>query len=202
MVPTSCGKLPTNIGTPAGGSLTADQWLLLATVYGPVVLWSACLPEDARGEALHAHVQTITKAESEKQAHVTQRAEHAKALLEAKKQGEGAYEAMKLKIAQDKLKVAKAKNQEKLQIVAAKQVEKATMTAAKKAKAAQARLVRKCKATHKEQLSHPLSMQANEEESSGAIAFTDEDNGKFSLHPNDLDNFLKLCSALHILLRQ
>lgn len=186
MVPTSCGKLPTDIGTPAGGSLTADRWLLLATVYGPVVipqLWSACLPEDASGEALHAHVQTITKAESEKQARVTQRAEHAKALLEAKKQGEGAYEAMKLEIAQDKLKVAEAKKQEKLQIAAAKQSEKAKTTAAKKAKAAQARLARKRKATHEEQLSHPLSMQANEEESSGANAFTDEDDGKLILSP-------------------
>ncbi|KIN95011.1 hypothetical protein M404DRAFT_34523 [Pisolithus tinctorius Marx 270] len=142
------------------------------------------------------------KVESKKQACVTQRAEHAKALLEAKKQGEGAYKAMKLKIAQDKLKVAEAKKQEKLQIAAAKQAEKAKTTAAKKAKGAQARLTRKHKAIHEEQLSHPLSMQANEEESLGANTFTDEDDGKFSLHPNDLDNCLKLCSALCILLRQ
>jgi len=38
MVPSSCGKLPTDIGVPSGGSLTADQWLLLATVYGPIVV--------------------------------------------------------------------------------------------------------------------------------------------------------------------
>ena len=38
IVPSSCGKLPTDIGEPSGGSLTADQWLLLATVYGPIVV--------------------------------------------------------------------------------------------------------------------------------------------------------------------
>jgi len=27
-----------DIGVPSGGSLTADQWLLLATVYGPIVV--------------------------------------------------------------------------------------------------------------------------------------------------------------------
>ena len=37
-VPVHCSKLPTDIGTPAGGSLTADQWLLLATLYGPIVV--------------------------------------------------------------------------------------------------------------------------------------------------------------------
>ncbi|OCH84788.1 hypothetical protein OBBRIDRAFT_798774 [Obba rivulosa] len=32
------GHLPSLIGEPAGGSLTADQWLLLATVVGPLLL--------------------------------------------------------------------------------------------------------------------------------------------------------------------
>jgi hypothetical protein len=38
IIPTSCGKLPTDIGVPSGGSLTADQWMLLATVYGPIAV--------------------------------------------------------------------------------------------------------------------------------------------------------------------
>ncbi|KAI6036714.1 hypothetical protein BKA83DRAFT_4041526, partial [Pisolithus microcarpus] len=37
VIPSSCGKLPTDISIPTGGSLTADQWLLLATVYGPLI---------------------------------------------------------------------------------------------------------------------------------------------------------------------
>jgi hypothetical protein len=32
------GKLPKDIGMPSGGLLTADQWLLLSTVYGPIVI--------------------------------------------------------------------------------------------------------------------------------------------------------------------
>lgn len=43
IVPRSCGKLPTDIGMPSGGSLTADQWLLLATVYGPIIMNSFLL---------------------------------------------------------------------------------------------------------------------------------------------------------------
>ena len=38
VVPNSCGKLPTDIGTPAGGSLTAAQWLLLSTLYRSIVV--------------------------------------------------------------------------------------------------------------------------------------------------------------------
>ncbi|KAI0093118.1 hypothetical protein BDY19DRAFT_902918 [Irpex rosettiformis] len=48
-LPTSAGKLPKDIGIPAGGSLTADQWKLLAIFHGPVIipqLWRRCMPED------------------------------------------------------------------------------------------------------------------------------------------------------------
>ncbi|KAG1727629.1 hypothetical protein EDB19DRAFT_1642914, partial [Suillus lakei] len=40
VIPSSCGKLPTDIGMPSGGSLTVDQWLLLSTVYGPIIVSS------------------------------------------------------------------------------------------------------------------------------------------------------------------
>ena len=39
----SCGKLLTNIGVLSSGSLMADQWLLLATVYGPIVVCLALI---------------------------------------------------------------------------------------------------------------------------------------------------------------
>ncbi|THH26684.1 hypothetical protein EUX98_g7505 [Antrodiella citrinella] len=48
-LPYQLGKLPKDIGIPAGGSLTADQWKLLAIVYGPIIvpqLWRECLPDD------------------------------------------------------------------------------------------------------------------------------------------------------------
>jgi hypothetical protein len=38
VIPLTAGKLLTDIGMPSGGSLTADQWLLLATVYGPIIV--------------------------------------------------------------------------------------------------------------------------------------------------------------------
>ncbi|KZT18076.1 hypothetical protein NEOLEDRAFT_1081034 [Neolentinus lepideus HHB14362 ss-1] len=69
-IPATCGKLPKDIGTPAGGSLTADQWQLLAVVFGPIIipqLWSACLPSNS-GPLLHDRVTAIAKASAVKQA--------------------------------------------------------------------------------------------------------------------------------------
>ncbi|KAL4073275.1 hypothetical protein V8B97DRAFT_2023066 [Scleroderma yunnanense] len=68
-IPTSCEKLPTDIGIPAGGSLTADQWLLLATVYGPIAiphLWNVCLSDAQQYGFLTNCVTMIAKQESEK----------------------------------------------------------------------------------------------------------------------------------------
>ncbi len=37
-LPSKLGRLPRLIGEPAGGSLTADQWLNLVKVVGPLVV--------------------------------------------------------------------------------------------------------------------------------------------------------------------
>jgi hypothetical protein len=37
-LPAYLGRLPAMMGVPAGGSLTADQWLLMATVVGPIAV--------------------------------------------------------------------------------------------------------------------------------------------------------------------
>ncbi|KAI0072971.1 hypothetical protein K474DRAFT_1686422 [Panus rudis PR-1116 ss-1] len=37
-MPAKLGRLPSLVGEPAGGSLTADQWRILATVVGPLVI--------------------------------------------------------------------------------------------------------------------------------------------------------------------
>jgi hypothetical protein len=37
-MPSYLGRLPSLIGIPAGGSLTADQWLLMVTVVGPIAV--------------------------------------------------------------------------------------------------------------------------------------------------------------------
>lgn len=77
--------MPKEIGIPAGGSLTADQWLLLANVYGPIVvrhlcigglfirpipgqvpqLWSACLPDDGE-ELLRDRLAHVSKLEEQR----------------------------------------------------------------------------------------------------------------------------------------
>ncbi|KIK80425.1 hypothetical protein PAXRUDRAFT_36197 [Paxillus rubicundulus Ve08.2h10] len=98
IVPGSCGKLPTDIGMPSRGSLTADQWLLVSTVYGPIVipqLWSASLPQDIDPEILHQHVIMIQKLESKRQEQANYKANYKKALEEAKKLGKEAHEAEK-----------------------------------------------------------------------------------------------------------
>ncbi|KIN93403.1 hypothetical protein M404DRAFT_171305 [Pisolithus tinctorius Marx 270] len=77
IIPGSCGKLPTDIGTPTSGSLTADQWLLLATVYGPIIIpqiWSTFLPSNASDEASSHRIAVIERAETEKQQEATRKA--------------------------------------------------------------------------------------------------------------------------------
>lgn len=39
-MPAKLGRLPSLIGEPAGGSLTADQWLVFATVVAPLAVCS------------------------------------------------------------------------------------------------------------------------------------------------------------------
>ncbi|KAG1727357.1 uncharacterized protein EDB91DRAFT_1086435 [Suillus paluster] len=120
---------------PSSGSLTTDQWLLLATVYGPVIipqLWSTCLPMNADNDILHHRVNAIKKAESEKQAQASSKANQKKALAAVKIQGKDTYEAKKARIAQEKLAIAEAKTQEKLRIVAARQAGKVRLAAEKK----------------------------------------------------------------------
>ncbi|KAG1727964.1 uncharacterized protein EDB91DRAFT_1239467 [Suillus paluster] len=124
VVPGSCGKLPTDIGMPSGGSLTADQWLLLSTVYGPVIpfiaqvpqLWSKCLPTDADQEILNQRAEKFLQA--------TLKADEKNALVEAKKKGKDAYAAEKARIMNEKAEVAEAKRVAKLHAAAAKQAEK------------------------------------------------------------------------------
>ncbi|KAG2066579.1 hypothetical protein BDR04DRAFT_1121104 [Suillus decipiens] len=177
IVPGSCSRLPTDIGMPSGGSLTADQWLLLATTYGPIIipqLWSTCLPSDGDDQILHQRVAMIQKLENEKEADATHKLEDRTALVEAKK-------------------------------CAIKQTEKARLAAEKKAKAVQRK--GKWKATEQNIKGLPEGQPQSEPPptSNATAQFLNQEpddgdseptNNKFSLHPDDPANFLKLCSAL------
>ncbi|KAG2141058.1 hypothetical protein DEU56DRAFT_734574 [Suillus clintonianus] len=198
VVPRSCGKLPTDIGMPSGGSLTADQWLLLATVYGPIVipqLWSKCLPSDLDDHILQQRAAVIERAEADKEANAAQKAHDKQSLAEAKKKGKDAYEAEKTRIANDKVNAAEAKKQEKLRIAslkqAAKQAEKIRQATEKKLKAAERR----------GQVRPPPPPPDVPGPSDRFDDVDDATDTKFSLHPDDPGNFLKLCTALRIIVK-
>ncbi|KAG2059487.1 hypothetical protein BDR06DRAFT_967985 [Suillus hirtellus] len=194
----SCGKLPMDIGMPSGGSLTADQWLLLTTVYGPIIipqLWSSCLLTDMDNEILRQCVTMIKKAEADKEADAKSKAEQKATLAAAKKQGKEALKAEKAWIAHEKL---------------------ALIAAEKKAKAAAKKASKKCQATSQivEDLPEgqvwppppppppppPLCLLPTSELlTEPAADAAGEEEAKFLLHPGDPANFLKLCAALHIL---
>ncbi|KAI0764182.1 hypothetical protein BD413DRAFT_494895 [Trametes elegans] len=63
-LPSKLGRLPRLVGEPAGGSLTADQWLILATVVSPLVLpeiWSEVLKSDFPESFLQERLTRIGK---------------------------------------------------------------------------------------------------------------------------------------------
>ncbi|KAG1719168.1 uncharacterized protein EDB91DRAFT_1257863 [Suillus paluster] len=211
------------------GSLTADQWLLLLTVYGPIIipqLCSACTPSDASDQILHQCVAAVKKLEAERTVEATHNADNRKALADAKKHGKDAYEAEKAHIASLKLQEAEVKNQEKLRITTTKQAEKARIAAEKRHKQLCTRhayhllhfevikliifkTTIKCKAMTQtvDDLTKgeicptppppppPPTASANE----GFDNADDSTNAKFCLHPDDPENFLKLSTALHII---
>ncbi|KAG1729231.1 hypothetical protein EDD22DRAFT_853172 [Suillus occidentalis] len=173
IVPGSCGKLPTDIGMPSGGSLTADQWLLLTTVYGPII-----------------HVTRIKQLETQKEIAAICKSEQKKALEEAKKKGKA-----------EKLAAEQAKVQGKLRASAAKQAEKVRLAAEKKAKAAERKASKKRKASAQTVDNLPEA-PGTVPASSSANMEDDRTEDLSSLHPDDPANFLKLCTALWILIRR
>ncbi|KAN0094837.1 hypothetical protein V8E55_003124 [Tylopilus felleus] len=125
---------------PSGGSLTADQWLLLATVYAPILipqLWAACLPDENSQQILNDRLKTIAQLEAEKRANADRKDADADALKKAKVQGKEAFAAEKARIAREKAEIAERKKADRLRAQEAKKVEKARIAAEKKALKAQ-----------------------------------------------------------------
>ncbi|KAI6041804.1 hypothetical protein EDC04DRAFT_2892688 [Pisolithus marmoratus] len=199
-IPTSCGKLPTNIGIPAGGSLTADQWLLLATVYGPIVipqLWSTCLAKAQWDGSLTDHVSLIAKQESEKMSNEEKKKADAQALKDMHSRGKDALAAEKACITAEKVAAEEAKKTEKLRVAEEKK--------AKKAWDAELERLAKSKG-------NPTRVLADSTIPNGldgfvadildeAVGEQDETDSKCILHPNDPSNFLKLCAAICLLIK-
>ncbi|KAJ7126601.1 hypothetical protein C8R43DRAFT_897637 [Mycena crocata] len=185
-LPTVCGKLPKEMGLTSGGSLTADQWLLLATVCGPIIvsqLWSTCIPENfdvlQDNRVLHIARQEAT-AEKKRQIAIAEKA--AKTLAKQKEK--------------DALKAEKKRIQEE------KKAEKAAADQKKREERAR-------KKAGKQPAAHTTNSETNiapaPTPTINLVPATPMDDVEttapdppFALHPDDPANFLKLSSALSI----
>ncbi|KAG1826357.1 hypothetical protein EV424DRAFT_1345673 [Suillus variegatus] len=215
-LPSACGKLPKDIGMPSGGSLTADQWLLLSTVYGPIVipqLWSACLPSADSDHILQDRVAQIERLETEKARQAEKKLADRRALDAAKKQGKEAYALERARIAKEKESEAAERNDARLKAAATKQAEKARLAAEKKAEKARLSAEKKA-AKHRKKATNdamevlpsdtppePLPSAAPEVPHMTDVGDDGEEELKFGLHPDDPANFLKLSGALRILMQ-
>lgn len=134
-----------------------------------------------------------------------------RALEAAKKQGKEAHALEKVRIAKEKEPETAAKDEAKLKAAAVKKAEKACISAEKKA-ARYRKKVRICsiyflylsilQATQ----APPSNLNSIPPNEVPPMTVTDvgdegEDEIKFGLHPDDPANFLKLSSALRILMR-
>ncbi|KAI6025796.1 hypothetical protein F5J12DRAFT_780595 [Pisolithus orientalis] len=189
-IPSSCGKLPVDIGAPAGGSLTADQWLLLATVYGPIALWTIGLANAQQDGSLADCVALIAKQESKKKSKEVKKQSDAQALKDMCSQGREAVAAEKACITTEKATANEAKKMEKVRLTAEKN--------AKKAQDAELRQLAKLKANTShipgECIMDTTMADVPDENQQ------DDIDSKCILHPDDPPNFLKLCAAICLLI--
>ncbi|KAJ7814371.1 hypothetical protein B0H13DRAFT_1924870 [Mycena leptocephala] len=61
-LPAHLGRLPSLIGEPTGGSLTADQWLVFCTIVAPLIipqLWQEYIPEESPQELAQRRAREI-----------------------------------------------------------------------------------------------------------------------------------------------
>ncbi|KAG2743404.1 hypothetical protein P692DRAFT_20821413 [Suillus brevipes Sb2] len=169
-------------------------------------LWSKCLPTDVDDQFLHQRAAMVQRAEADKEAGAAEKAQDRKALADAKKISKDAWEAEKTRIANKKVVAGDTKVQEKLRLASLKQVEKPRLAAEKKAKAAE-RKASKRKATSQtveDLLEGQVQPPPPPPTALGPEASRFEDtetDTKFSLHPDDPRNFLKLCTALRIIIK-
>ncbi|KAG1732954.1 hypothetical protein EDB19DRAFT_1831114 [Suillus lakei] len=150
---------------------------------------------------LHQRVTQIKQAEIQKETMTNHKAQQKKALEEAKKMGKDAFEAEKAQILQEKLAAAEAKTQEKLRAVAAEQAKKSM--ASKKRKAITQIVDDLPEGQTRPSPPAPGSVPIPTSEPAEANIGSEEGVGnlKYSLHPDDPANFLKLCTVLCILIK-
>ncbi|KIJ15289.1 hypothetical protein PAXINDRAFT_11827, partial [Paxillus involutus ATCC 200175] len=133
-----------------------------------------------------------------KQEEANHKAINKQAIEDAKKLGKEAVTTEQARIARENVALAEAKKQEKVQQMAAKQADKARLATEKKARNAE--LKRKATSQVVKGLTEGQLHCDSTPIDDGEPA--DDSDDKFSLHPDDPANFLKLSSALHLLIKR
>ncbi|PIL33759.1 hypothetical protein GSI_04384 [Ganoderma sinense ZZ0214-1] len=183
-LPANLGRLPRLIGEPAGGSLTADQWLILAVTVGPLVLpqlWQNCLPDPdgVRLKERREQIDQILLQRKENRKKKVQPAANSDQLAAPEREG---------------VPTRPSQSRRKKPSRAKKPLDEAAPVR---------RSTRESRPTAKRQA---MVLESDDE---GAMEISedevypsedDDDNASTmstnGLHPRDLDVFLKLCSAL------
>ncbi|KIO00297.1 hypothetical protein M404DRAFT_29676 [Pisolithus tinctorius Marx 270] len=188
----------------------ADQWLLLTTVYGPIVIWSMYIPHNASEEEFSHRLSAVEKPDAEKQQEAACKANNKLSLADAKKHGKEAYEAEKTRIAQENIAVAEAKKQARLQEVATSQIEKAQQAKAKKSskkrKAASQNVEglpegKSCGSTDPQEATGNLRENHEAPLTPKRPQVPNDGSDRLNLHPSDPANFLKPSMAIRILIK-
>jgi multidrug efflux pump subunit AcrA (membrane-fusion protein) len=163
----------------------------------------------------------------EKAREASQRAEDQRTLAEARAQGKEAHAAAKARIAQEREAALQAKKIERLRVTAERQAEKARVAAENKARQLERKVRDRCpwsqfhqvtynskaakrKATSQTVEGLPEGGQrvppppVNHATVDAAVNIEEPDTAhdKFSLHPDDPGNFLRLSAALRLLVRR
>ncbi|KAI0349431.1 hypothetical protein OH77DRAFT_1580440 [Trametes cingulata] len=181
-LPAKLGRLPRLMGEPAGGSLTADQWSILAVVVGPLALtelWDGIEEEQLPTDFLQKRLDWI------------------RGVAEARKAQQRAKRSRVTRRSKGKSKPKPALSQGVPESADSSGPRRSSQTRNPSAKA---------KACHCEGLVLDLddagALPGSGDDDWVNADADDEDDTPLScqLHPRDLSNFLKLCKALQLLL--
>jgi hypothetical protein len=200
--------------------------LLIISVQIPQ-LWSSRILKQGGNSVSTRRLISIAVIEEEKAREASRREEDQRTLAEARAQGKEAHAAAKARIAQEREAAVQAKKIEKLRATAERQAEKARVAAENKARQLERKVrghyrrsqfpqathdskAAKRKATSQtveglpegEQRVPPPPVNHAMPDTDDNILEPDASNDKFSLHPDDPANFLKLSAALRLLVHR
>jgi hypothetical protein len=190
-------------------------------------LWSSLILKHGGNSASTRRLISITVVEEEKAREASRREDDQRTLAEARAQGKEAHAAAKARIAQEREAVLQAKKIERLRVTAERQAEKARLATENKARQLERKVRGRCprsqfcQATYKSKAAKRKATSQTVEglpegeqgvppppvnhatlDADDNIIEPDASNDKFSLHLDDLANFLRLSAVLRLLVRR